>query len=178
MSKNCVLDSESKARVKLAIDKFNTLNIRYLITIGWPYRTDCPTPISNVVRDYIITNYDIKFSSIISIPLSRDTVGDAYYCLKFLQKHKVRQLHIITSDYHVTRTKLIFKTIFQNIIGIKVYGVKTNSVNEESVLLHEKKSIKAFKSTFSKTNFNELSSIYNTMSKKHPYYNGEVYTKI
>jgi hypothetical protein len=178
MSKECVLNSESEARVKLAIDKFKTLNFRYLITIGWPYRTDCPIPISSVMRDYIVNNSDIKLNSIISIPLSRDTVGDAYYCLKFLQKYNVKELHVITSDYHVTRTEFIFKTIFQNTIEIKVCGVKTNNVNDELFLLHEKESINAFKSTFSKTNFNKLSSIYNTLSRKHPFYNGDVYAKI
>ena len=39
----------------------------------------------------------------------------------------------------------------------------------------EKKSLEAFKSTFSDTNFKSNKSLIKTLTTKHPFYNGSVY---
>lgn len=178
MTENCELGIESEERCLFAINKFLSNKYEFLITMGWAYREDCKLPISNVVRNFLIENSDIDHRSIISLSLSRDTVGDAYYCLKYLQNSSINEIHIVTSDYHVNRTDIIFKKIFNNSLNIKVYGARTNSKDNKKKFMHEIQSLDAFNKTFALTNFSEINSIYNTLSKKHPFYNGEVYSKI
>ena len=62
MSKNCDLGVESIERSKLAIDKFTRNAYDNLITIGWDYRSDCATPIAEVVRRYISDHTSIDES--------------------------------------------------------------------------------------------------------------------
>ena len=178
MSEKGVLGVESLARAKLAIDIFKAGNFRFLVTIGWAYRSDCDIPISDVVRDYITQNSDIDSSSIISLPDARDTVGDAYFCLQFSQLKNVKELFVVTSDYHVYRTKMIFQKIFDSRLNVEVTGAKTDLINDSIIIAHEAQSVDAFNKTFSNTDFSEISSIYETLSLYHPFYNGEIYPKI
>tara|TARA_B100000767_G_C19704793_1_gene510044 strand:+ start:746 stop:1291 length:546 start_codon:yes stop_codon:yes gene_type:complete len=178
MSKNCELDAESIARSQLAIERFVNNEYEFLITIGWAYRVDCDTPISNVVKDFIIENSDIDQDSVVSISSSRDTVGDAYYCLEYLLKLNLREIHIVTSDYHVRRVDLIFKKIFNNRFAVKIFGTHTDVTDDNRILLLEAQSADAFKRTFVQTDCSNINSIYRTLSKKHPFYNGEIHPKI
>ncbi len=178
MSQDCVLGDESVARAKLAIDSFNAENYAHLITIGWAYRLDCDTPISDVFRQYIVKNSDIDPSSVVSLPYSRDTVGDAFFSLKFSQLNGVKELLIVTSDYHVNRTQRIFDTFFSDRLRVSVIGAKTALANEVSVQEHEMRSIAAFDKTFSQTNCDDVACLCETLSTLHPFYNGEVYPKI
>lgn len=178
MSENCELGVESVDRTNLAIDTFKAGNFRFLLTIGWAYRSDCETPISDVVRGYIINNTDIDSSSIVSLSDSRDTVGDAYFCLQFLQHKNIEELVVVTSDYHVRRTKMIFKKLCDDRLKVAVTGVKTVSMHDSNIIAHEEKSIEAFNKTFASTDFSKISSIYKALSNNHPFYNGEVYPKI
>ena len=78
MTKDGILEVESEARSKLAIDKFSSKKYGCLITIGWAYRDDSTTPIANVVKKYIVEHSVIDEGSIICVTKSRDTVGDAF----------------------------------------------------------------------------------------------------
>ena len=178
MSKDCELGTESIARCMLAIERFANDKYDFLITMGWAYRVDCKTPISYVVRDFILANSEIDHQSIVTLSSSRDTVGDAYFCLEHLQNINLGEIHIVTSDYHQHRTTLIFNKIFNNKFNIKVFGAKTDSSNNDSVLLHEKESIDAFNKTFALTDFSSIKSIYNTLSTDHPLYNGKKHPPI
>ena len=85
MSNTCELSSESIARCNLAFKLWSKEKFEFIVTLGWAYRKDCETPISDAVKTYILKNSQIKSESVISISSSRDTVGDAYYSLIFLK---------------------------------------------------------------------------------------------
>jgi len=178
MSKNCDLGVESIERSKLAIDKFTRNAYDNLITIGWDYRSDCATPIAEVVRRYISDHTSIDESSIIPLTKSRDTVGDAFYCLEFFSDIVMTELHIITSDYHVNRVNIIFNMMFNSLLKVKVFGASTAASNDPTVLQHEQESIEAFYKTFEGVDFSSKNSIFEALSVKHPFYNGEIYPKI
>lgn len=178
MSKKCELGVESIARAELAIQKFSYNEFDRLVTLGWDYRTDCATPIADVVKDYIINKSDIDKNSIISITKSRDTVGDAFYCLDFFNDIKLKKIHVVTSDYHANRTSVIFNKIFNNTLSIEVYGVNTTASLDREILQHEQQSLEAFFQTFNEVDFSSRKEIFATLSKNHPYYNGKTYPKI
>lgn len=178
MSKDCELGVESVARSQLAIKMFTQEDYEFIITIGWAYRSDCVTPISYVVKDFILNNSDFEQDAIISLTSSRDTVGDAYYCLEYLHKYPISEIHVVTSDYHVERVRLIFEKIFNNRLSVKVFGAKTDANNDNLILSHEKQSINAFNATFYLSDCSSVNSIFSTLSSKHPFYNGKIYPKI
>lgn len=178
MSETLELSDESASRAQLAINEFKSGEFGFLITSGWAYRQDCDVPISHVMRNFILNSCNFDPQSLISLPYARDTVGDAYYCLEYLQLQSPEELVVITSDYHVGRTKVIFEKIFDSRTKIKVRGAKTEVENDKKRLLHEAASLQNFFNTFSDTNCLDIGSIHSTLATKHPFYNGVVYPKI
>lgn len=178
MSKNCELGDESVARAELAIKMFSSSEYDKLVTLGWDYRDDCDMPIAKVVSDYIIKNSNIEESSIVTIKESRDTVGDAVYCLDYFHDSEVTKVVVVTSDYHVDRTKFIFSQVFNKAVPIEVYGAHTTEELDPKILLHEQQSLDAFCQTFKGVDFSDIGEIFKVLSKRHPLYNGKIHTKI
>ena len=178
MSQNCELGKESVARADLAIKMFSCNEFDKLVTLGWDYRVDCDTPIADVVSDYIIKNSAIEKASIVAIKDSRDTVGDAFYCLDFFRASTIKKIVVVTSDYHVDRTRFIFNHVFNKAVLIEVYGVNTTANLDSEILLHEQQSLDSFCQTFKGVNFSVRREIFSALSERHPFYNGKVYPKI
>ena len=109
------LDSETTDRAKLAVELFKCEKYDNLITSGWANNSQFNVPISILLKSYIVDNFDIARSSIVSLPYSRDTVGDAFFCRLLVQNIDLTSMSVITSDYHVQRTSLIFKKFFKKI---------------------------------------------------------------
>ncbi len=173
MNKSAILNLESKKRIELAVSLFREKKYDFIITTGWNYRKDTQEKIGNIQALHIIKNYDIPKEKIIVDTNARDTVGDAYFIRKKLNKLMISNIIVVTSDYHVKRTKLIFKSFFNN-INIRVYGCKTNSKH----LSKEESSIKAFIKTFEKVNIQSDGDVYKKLRQGHPFYNGDIYEKI
>lgn len=178
MSKNCELGKESAARADMAIKLFSCDQYDKLVTLGWDYRIDCDVPISDVVSDYILKNSDIKKASVIAINKSRDTVGDAVFSLDFFRSAKLKKIVVVTSDYHVSRAKFIFSRVFNNAVSLDVYGVETEANLQSEILMHEQKSLDAFRQTFNGVDFASRREIFTALSQRHPFYNGKIYPKI
>ena len=178
MTKDGVLEVESEARAKLAIDKFSSNKYSFLITIGWAYRDDNTTPVANAVKKYIAEHSAIDEGSIISLTKSRDTVGDAFFCLEFFADFEITELHIITSDYHVKRAQIIFDSIFNSQVVVEMFGVSTLAGSDISITQHEELSLEAFFKTFKGVDFSSNKSIFEAISTRHPFYNGEIYDAI
>ena len=172
------LDSETTDRAKLAVELFKCEKYDNLITSGWANNSQFNVPISILLKSYIVDNFDIARSSIVSLPYSRDTVGDAFFCRLLVQNIDLTSMSVITSDYHVQRTSLIFKKFFKNICDVKVVGLKTGLCRDPNIICNEKRSTQAFEKTFENTNFNDMSSLYNTLISLHPFYNGEIHQKL
>jgi hypothetical protein len=178
MSKNCELGEESVARADMAIKFFSCDQYDKLVTLGWDYRADCDVPIAEVVSDYILKKSNINKSLVIAIRESRDTVGDAVYCLDFFRSSKLKKIVVVTSDYHVERTKFIFSRVFNNSVSIEVYGVETEANLDSEILMREQQSLDAFSQTFDGVDFSSRHDIFSGLSERHPFYNGEIYPKI
>jgi len=169
------LCKESIGRADLAIDKLKTMpNIRLILTIGWAYRQDSDKPIGLSVKEYLVSK-GITQDIIKTDINSRDTVGDAIFSkINFLDIYKIEKLYVVTSDYHVMRTKIIFESIIP--INIEFLGFKTS--NNALYFASELDSLRAFKHTFKDANLKSNESLIETLRTNHPYYNGEIYEKI
>ena len=100
------------------------------------------------------------------------------YCLDFFSDSEVTKVVVVTSDYHVDRTKFIFTHVFNKAVSIEVYGVPTTKSSDQNILLHEQQSLDAFCQTFKGVDFSDISEIFSVLSERHPFYNGKIHTKV
>jgi len=123
--------------------------------------------ISDELKEYLINKFEIPCNSIISIKESKDTVGDAFFSRLQLQKisFNYKKIKIITSDWHLSRTKEIFNTIIPN-KRLEFYGVYT----EGYIKKKEEESLEKFKETFLGVDFSNLISLRERIMNKHPLY--------
>jgi uncharacterized SAM-binding protein YcdF (DUF218 family) len=177
MNSKGVLNSESRARAIKAANIFKNSSSKLIITCGWDYRNDSNIKIANAFKSFLINRMNIKATSIISQTESRDTVGDAYFTkIKYAKPMSLRELCIVTSDYHVARTKEIFEFIYGSKFKISVCGVSINK--KELKLNNELVSLEAFRKTFINVEAGNDKKILNALRRYHPFYNGIVYKKI
>ena len=101
-----------------------------------------------------------------------------FFCLEFFADLKITELHIITSDYHVKRTKMILNSIFNSQVVVEVFGVSTLAGSNISIMRHEEQSLEVFSKTFKGVDFSSNKSISKAISTRHPFYNGEIYDAI
>lgn len=137
-----------------------------IITLGWNGGLKTKS-ISHKVKDYIINHLGVSDESIISIPDSRDTVGDAFFSREFIEKKEFNNydVHVITSNYHIKRVKYIFQTCFLE-TKIIFHGVETPCQGSEK----EDKSLEKFKKTFYCVDFSNLESFRKILLSKHLMY--------
>ena len=171
MDQNGNLNFESRARADLAAKLYYKSNKSRIITCGWDYRPDSDVPIASALTKYLVSECGINPSQIHDECRSRDTVGDAVFTRDYLRHQSNPQhLWVITSDYHVERTKLIFDFVFAGVSSVEVFGSKTTEI--EKTITSEAHSIEAFQRTFAGVSPGDFHMILDTLLSKHPFYNG------
>ncbi len=178
MSKEGHLGDETVSRVETAVELCNRRNCRLLITSGWAYRDDSSLAMGDVVAAYIKRNFELTNCTVLSDTNSRDTVGDAFFLRRKLINVNYSKLAVVTSDYHLNRTKIIFEAFFGSSVPIEVIGTSTNVCKDSDILKHEYDSIEAFQKTFIEVDFEKEDQVIDVMSNDHPFYNGTIYPKI
>ena len=169
------LNHDSLSRLNQSVKSYFLNPSSYLITCGWNYRKDTSLCIGNVMMDYAI-KLGIPPDKIITELNSRDTVGDAFFTKQnVLIARGWKNLLVVTSDYHVKRTSIVFKFIYGSGYNIDVIGSDSQKDNN---IFSEMKSLKSFKKTFRDLNSGDDYKIYERMLEKHPFYNGDVYPRI
>ena len=102
-------------------------------------------------------------------------MGDAFFSKIILSKKNFKKLIVVTSDWHIERSKIIFDSIYGKKFQIKFLDIKTKYISTR--IEKEKDSLKNFFSTFNPMPLNDK-EFFKTMIEKHPFYNGKVYEKI
>ena len=178
MDRKGALGEESIARIQAALEQDKNSKFDYIITTGWNYRKDSRLMIGEVMAENLVGSYGVHQSRIIIDTNSRDTVGDAFFIRRRLREFSVREIMVVTSDYHVKRTSLIFQKFFTPKTKVKTIGAKTSGVNRDSLDRHENLSIRAFSQTFDAVDFSSDKEVQSALSTKHPFYNGKIYKKL
>lgn len=177
MSQDGKLNQESTNRVELAIDHFAEGAAPFLITCGWDYRKDSTIAISQALADYAIESGKVTSHSILRANQSRDTVGDAFYSKQIANSQKGwSDFLIVTSDYHVNRTREIFQFVFGPRYKTDVIGSITEPNDQQKS--GEVNSLSAFRKTFKGIQPGDDESIYRRLCEDHPFYNGDIHPKI
>jgi vancomycin permeability regulator SanA len=177
MDSDGTLNDETQVRVDQACQMFMKGNIKKMLLMGWDYREDTTLCISDAMNTYLQDHYTIDPENVLIDRQSRDTVGDAVFS-KHNFEHIIRPntISVVTSDYHRSRTKVIFDFVYGKDWKIDVIGVHTNQTVD--VEKKEAASLDAFWRTFSGVDAGDDIGIFKAMVAKHPYYNGDVYPRI
>ncbi|MDA7879863.1 YdcF family protein [Mariniblastus sp.] len=177
MTKKGVLNGESTARMDVAIDHFFRYSVPFLITCGWAYRDDSEIEISEAMYQYAIASEQVPANSILKANESRDTVGDAIFSKQIVTSNSSwNKFLIVTSDYHVDRTREIFNFIYGNNYTIEVVGAITSQTPQQTA--SESKSLIAFRDTFDGILSGDDEAIYRRLGEEHPFYNGVIHPQI
>lgn len=177
MDQNGLLNSESMARAKKAVEIFNERGISHIVTCGWAYRDDSDIKIADAFKSYIVNSLGVNPSKVITEINSRDTVGDAYFTkINLALSLNWKSLCIVTSNYHVKRTQEIFSFIYGKDFSVEVYG--TSVSYDISILSNELASTNTFRDTFLGVTEGNNIEILKRLRERHPFYNGHVYSRI
>ena len=175
MDKNGLINDETSRRVARAAQISEEIMPRAIILCGWAYRSDSNITIADAMKNRLKLIQPNSHTPILTQSLSRDTVGDAFFSRVLLAdicKAKQPDIIVVTSEYHVERTRCIFDFIFHGYAkSIDVQGCKLNSENLAR-LASELDSTAAFRKTFLGVNRGDMDSIHRAMTADHPYYNG------
>ena len=177
MDINGVLNHESRARAEKSAELFKQNNAPYLVTCGWAYRQDSDIKIADAFKQHIASKLEVDAKQILTEVNSRDTVGDAFFTKIHLAIPRAwRHLCVVTSDYHVERTREIFNFIYGPNFVIEVFGAKIDC--NDSILKNEISSTEAFRNTFAGIDAGDDCKILDRLRERHPFYNGVIYDKI
>lgn len=106
--------------------------------------------------------------------VSKDTLGNAYFTkINILEPNKYRNVIVVTSDFHIDRTKYIFDLVFGPTYAIDYIGVPTNLPAENMAALQnqEVKTIQVLRELIGDQIIpGDTQAIQHVLFSKHPGY--------
>ncbi len=101
---------ELKGRMDTGIDVFKKKSAKYLILSGGKSNPSIDVSEAEVMRDYAL-NSGIPSEKIILEEDSKDTIGNAYFTRKLIDKldySDIPEIYVVSSCYHMRRMEYIF----------------------------------------------------------------------
>ncbi len=136
--KNGDLTDEAKRRVEKGVELYKKKVANYIVMSG---------SLSERINSKIFTEAELmkKYAAYLGVSpgriilenSSKDTLSSAYFVKKILDERKWKDVAVVTSKFHLRRTKYIFNNIFgPSGINSKFYS---SSSSYESNLMNEKR---------------------------------------
>ncbi|SES14349.1 DUF218 domain-containing protein [Tranquillimonas rosea] len=168
------LNDQSRARLDRAVSLWRDTPDAVFVTSGWAYRTDSKTPISAVMAAEAV-KLGVNGERILQNRRARDTVGDAvFFGTDILARlPALRQVIVVTSEYHGPRTDEIFRTVLPTDLDVTTRVAA--SPGNDAYLDSEEASIAAFRRSFEGVPAHDPSAFLERLLSAHPFYNGEIY---
>ena len=164
------LSRDSELRLEKAVSIFYKKSSLFLVTTGWAYRSDLKKPLSSIMSDIAMNKHSISEKNIVELNQAKDTVGEAIFLKKYLtEMGNLREINIITSDWHIDRAEEIFSFIF----GLKNPKLLFHSIKGEKKEWDDENknnSINEFRRLTSNCKPGDFKSIYNSFLQLHPLY--------
>lgn len=127
----------TKRRLDKAIQIFHGAEYIIIVSAGTIHKNpfifnERPIFESEILGKYLIKK-EIPESRILCDPISLDTIGNAYYCRTIhTDPANLYYLSIITSDFHMARSKKIFTQIF-TLLPRKPYKLNFITVSDKGI---------------------------------------------
>lgn len=123
----------ARSRVQKGVDLFREGAAPRLLMSGcWDFwREDTPLQTEAEAMKEYATVLGVSPDVIFKEEESKDTIGNAYFCkIQYLRVHHWNKVIVITSDYHMNRTKLIFEKVLGSEYAVEFIGVETHVSKE------------------------------------------------
>jgi uncharacterized SAM-binding protein YcdF (DUF218 family) len=173
MGADGTLTDESLARAGLTLRIARERPTDLVVTCGWPYRPDSAVAIADAFKDHLV-GQGLPAERIVPEVTSRDTVGDAVFTrAKVIDPRGIARLRVVTSAYHVARTRRIFGFVYGDGYDVTVLGATVPE--PPGAAEREAASLAAFRRTFAGVNPGDLPSILEALRTRHPFYDGTVH---
>lgn len=148
INKEGILSGDTINRLNKGLELFRKQNFKKVIVSGrFSFLYDyVPTKTEAKAMIEYLSEKGIPKEKLILEDKSRDTIGNAYFVKGILKKNGWKKIIIVTSDFHIDRTKYIFKKVFGK--GFKINFVKAGSdLSKEELEKVSKKEMKALNLT-------------------------------
>jgi len=144
-----------------------------------PTQGGLPLYESTVSSHYLIETLNIPPEYIFIETSSYDTISNAYYSRLMTDIMQWRRLLVITSGFHINRTRFVFEWVynvspFMN-YTIDYYNVGNSGLDKKNIdirLEKEKKSLESVRKV--KSGVNSLSGVLEWMMREHELYNASL----
>ena len=137
------LSSVAIERCQLGIRELNKNHQYKLLLTGafGDYFNTTQKPHTDYLQKYLYA-HNVRKKEILGVVPSSNTIEDALYSHKIVEKHKVKDIIVVTSDFHMKRVKYIFDILFKG-YRIRFAAAKTNTSSAQLQALrnHEKKAM-------------------------------------
>jgi len=141
--KNGVLSSIARERCEKAVQEYRKHpGAKIIPTGGWgAHFNTTDKPHGYYLREYLKT-HGIPETDILECAESSSTIEDARLCRRIAERHGIRELIVVTSDFHAERAQLIFEREFPD-VPITLSLSQTHLPQNDLLKLkaHEKKAL-------------------------------------
>jgi len=138
-----VLSSIARERCEKAVQEYwKHPGSKIIPTGGWgAHFNTTDKPHGYYLREYLKA-HGIPETDILECVESSSTIEDAKFCRKIAERHGIRELIVVTSDFHAARARFIFEREFPE-IPVAISASQTHLQEEELLKLkaHEKKAL-------------------------------------
>lgn len=158
---------ELKGRMDVGINVFRDKTAKYLILSGGKTNPSVNLSEAEVMRNYAIMR-GISLEVIILEYNSMDTIGNAYFTRKIVDKIRCSNVYVVSSCYHMERVKFIFEMCYG-----KNYNMFFNycfPFHNQDAEKKEKDSIKLAEDFFRNITPGDIDEIEKRLFSLHPLY--------
>lgn len=158
----------AKERVDAALELFAKNKYDKIIISGGTsgFEKEKTVSESEALKEYLTVNR-IDENLIINEEKSKDTIGNAIFTKKIIDKEKMRNITVITSDFHFERAKYVFDFIFGGEYNLQYDESKTKNKSDE-LIKNERESLELVKLFLNKNTKKE--NLESLLYKFHPFY--------
>ena len=176
------LNEESKLRVEKGVELYKEGISSLIIMNGGPGLFTEETiegkcvprgthPVqSEVMRDYAVS-LGVPNNKVLIQDFSSDTLGEAYFVKEmFLFPMHLRNITVVTSDYHIKRAEIVFHQILGPDYSTEFISVKTEFENDPDTIEREERSLNKFREHFGRLEPGDSARIEHILYAQHPLY--------
>ena len=174
VSRDGKLPPDCIRRLEKAVELQRLTEDRIIMSGRWTYIYDY-TPIKTEAQAMkeCAVSLGAKPGSIIIEEKSMDTLGNAVFSKKMIEKMAgVRAVTVITSEFHLERSRYIFESVFGSSFDITLVGAKSTK-SEESLAQRqqfEQKTLSVIKRIFRSLTPGDDAELERVFDKLHPLY--------
>lgn len=164
-----------KLRVQKGVELFKEGLAEYIIVSGGhPFAIkDVPSRSeSAAMKEYAVAQ-GIPTDKVLEEKESKDTLGNIYFCkISFLDPNNWKNIIVVTSDYHIPRTRYIFEKVLGKEYTVDYIPAESNLTEEQlkNRITKEAGKIESLKKWYESIEPGDIKAIKELMYTVHPAY--------